>query len=79
MSRDEDYRFPLPPRRQQRMVSEDVAQRYADALIAIVGQPWLGCYGLDDPGCPGCARSMCGTAHEGHCPWLIAARALGIA
>lgn len=56
-------------------------QRLAKALIDIVGQRWVG------PQC-NCCRKICptcftgdthGGAHEEHCPWIIAARALGIA
>lgn len=59
----------------------------ADALIAIVGQPWLHLPGLGENSEPGAWCDTCGAnmlTGEGHeadsdCAWLISARALGIA
>ena len=58
--------------------NEDLAQRYADALIAIVGREWP-----RENDCPYCIGYMFTSAptdrarHGASCPWLIAARALG--
>jgi len=62
-----------------------LAQRYADALIAIVGQPWpsdtvmVGGVPRDRRYCKWCWAGRGAADHTEHCPWLIAARALGVA
>ena len=55
------------------------AERYANALIAIVGQPWED-DGFGGRHCPECYwYDEDGPAHHRGCTWLIAARALGVA
>lgn len=62
-----------------------IAHHLSDALIAILGQPWL-TYEID-PGvhgawCPSCNERIDRGEHlqdeEGDCAWLIAARACGV-
>ncbi len=64
--------------------TENMAERYADALLAIVGMPWPAC--CDDPecwfragaSCPCCRERIEDNEHTEDCAWLIAARALGV-
>ncbi len=53
----------------------------ADALLEIVGQPWPASEHHRNRGrqCPHCPCWDDEREHEAGCPWLIAARALGIA
>ncbi|HYF53051.1 MAG TPA: hypothetical protein VEA41_02205 [Salinarimonas sp.] len=67
-----------------RVIREMVlVQNMADALIAIVGTPWRGCEYEGRLECPHCSAAMTNEPEDyGHftcCPWLTAARALGVA
>lgn len=59
-----------------------LAQRLADAHIAILSAPWW-CDshedGLEAMCCPHCTRGIGYGQHDDGCAWLIAARACGIA
>jgi hypothetical protein len=56
----------------------DAALNYGEALIEIVGQPWRHAAHVPKRACPWCGFHE-GYDHAEHCPWIIAARALGIA
>jgi len=58
------------------------AEHYADALIAILAQPWWWDSheeGVEAMCCPCCCRGIALGEHDEPCAWLIAARATGIA
>lgn len=74
------------------MAAFQAARSCSNALIAIVSTPWerwsngrafateTGEAALDpDPHCPTCGAGASHAHHDEGCPWLTAARALGIA
>lgn len=69
-------------RLQEWIPAVDIARNSAEALIAIVGQPWrqeCSQDGEEWSNCPHCLLDVEVNGHAPDCAWLIAARALGIA